>query len=316
VLRLLFRRLVAAAPTLLLVTLGVSLLLSIAPGDPALTIAGGAGEPSREQVEAVREKFHLDDSPFVQYGRWASGAVVLDFGTAYTGSGPVRDQIWSRLPITAGLAFAAVAIALLLAVPLGTVAGARSGGMLDRLSRMISTLGVSIPNFCLAILLVVVVAVDRRWLPSGGFVRLTDDPVEWLRHTLLPAATLGFGLAGVLSRQLRGSLVDVLDSRFVQAAWARGCTRRTVVGKHGLKNAAIAPITVLGVQVGYLLGGTVIVEMIFGIPGLGPYMLKGITDRDLPVVQGVTFVFVLWQMAASFLVDVAYGLLSPKARLD
>jgi len=184
VLRLLFRRLVAAAPTLLLVTLGVSLLLSIAPGDPALTIAGGAGEPSREQVEAVREKFHLDDSPFVQYGRWASGAVVLDFGTAYTGSGPVRDQIWSRLPITAGLAFAAVAIALLLAVPLGTVAGARSGGMLDRLSRMISTLGVSIPNFCLAILLVVVVAVDRRWLPSGGFVRLTDDPVEWLRHTL------------------------------------------------------------------------------------------------------------------------------------
>jgi peptide/nickel transport system permease protein len=315
-LKLLLHRLAAAVPTLLLVTLGVSLLLSIAPGDPALTIAAGAGEPSREQVERIREEFNLDDSPFVQYAQWAADAVSLDFGTAYTGSGPVRDQIWSRLPITAGLAGAAVAIALLLAVPLGTVAGARSGGVVDRLSRVVSTLGVSIPNFVLAVLLVVIVAVQRKWLPASGFVRLTDDPVEWLRHILLPAATLGFGLAGVLSRQLRGSLVEVLDSRFVQAAWARGCSRRTVVGKHGLRNAAIAPITVLGVQVGYLLGGTVIVETIFGIPGLGPYMLKGITDRDLPIVQGVTFVFVLWQMAASFLVDVAYGLVSPKARLD
>jgi peptide/nickel transport system permease protein len=316
VLKLLLHRLAAAVPTLLLVTLGVSLLLSIAPGDPALTIAAGSGEPSLEQVEQIREEFNLDESPLVQYAQWASDAVILDFGNAYTGSGPVRDQIWSRLPITAGLAGAAVVIALLIAIPLGTVAGARSGGLVDRLSRVISTLGVSIPNFVLAVLLVVVLAVQRKWLPASGFVRFTDDPVEWLRHIVLPAATLGFGLAGVLSRQLRGSLVDVLDSRYVQAAWARGCTRRTVVGKHGLRNAAIAPITVLGVQVGYLLGGTVIVETIFGIPGLGPYMLKGIIDRDLPIVQGVTFVFVLWQMAASFFVDVAYVLVSPKARLD
>lgn len=314
-LHLVLRRLLSAVPTLILVTLGVFLLLSLVPGDPAVTIASAGGEPTREHVESVREQLHLGDPAVVQYGRWLAGVIRLDFGDSFVTGDSVMGQIAERLPVTLGLATAAIVVALVIAFPLGVYSGMRPGGAVDRISRVYTSLGLAVPNFFLAVLLVAVVAVQARLLPPSGYAPLFEDPGSWVKFTVLPAVTLGVYVSAVLSRQLRGSLLDVLDARYVQAAWARGGSARTVVGRHALKNASITPVTVLGLQFGYLVGGTVIIEQIFSIPGLGDLMLRGIVNLDLPVVQGVTFVFVLTQISMSLLVDLLYGLLNPKVRV-
>lgn len=313
-LQMLVRRLVSLIPTLLLVTFTVYLLLSLVPGDPALTIAGAGGAPTPEAVERVREEYHLDDPFFVQYGRWAWNAVQLDLGSSAVTGTSVSDEIISRLPITISIAFWATVVALVLGTPLGIWSGLRPGGKFDRFARVISIGGVSIPNFWLAIVLCVFFAVKNKWLPAGGYVKLGEDPWEWFKHLVLPALTLGMSLAGVMQRQLRAAVIDVIGSKYITAAWARGGSPRTVVGKHALKNAAIPPITVLGLQVGYLIGGTVITEQVFAIPGLGTYMLRAIINLDMAVVQGVTLVFVLTTITMSLVVDLVYGLLNPKVR--
>jgi peptide/nickel transport system permease protein len=301
---------------LLIVTFLVTMLLSLVPGDPAVTIASAGGMASPEQIDEARERFNLDDSPLERYVRWVGDAVKFDLGESYETSKSVTSELASRLPVTLGLALASLVIAVAIGFPLGLFAGIRPGGTSDRFSRVFSSLGLAIPSFLLGIILVVVFAVRLGWLPPSGYVNITESPSEWLRHIILPALTLAVVLAAGFSRQLRAALVDQLGSRYVQAAWARGGSRRTVVGKHALKNASIAPITLLAIQFGYLLGGTVIIEQIFSIPGIGPYLLKAIINLDLPVIQGVTLVFVLTQMMMSLIVDLAYGALNPKVRVS
>lgn len=312
----LVRRVLSLIPILLLVTFGVFMLISLVPGDPAVTIASVGGNPNPETVERLREELHLSDPTIVRYFRWLSDAVRFDFGDSYTTSRPVIDDITSRFPVTASVAVAAITVGIVVGLPLGLVSGMRPGGLSDRVSRAFASLGVSVPSFWLGIMLVLLFAVKLGWLPAGGFVRVTESPLGWLETVALPAITLGFGVFAVFARQLRTGLVDVLNSKYVQAAWARGGTPARVVGKHALKNAAIAPITVLGLQFGALLGGTVIVEQIFSIPGIGPYMLRAITTYDMPVVQGVTLVFVLTQVTLSLVIDVVYGFLNPKIRVN
>jgi peptide/nickel transport system permease protein len=165
------------------------------------------------------------------------------------------------------------------------------------------------------VILVSVFAVQWHLFPSSGYVRISTSFIDWLDHIALPAFTLGLLVAGTLARQLRGALIDTLETPYIRAAWARGGTRRVVLLRHGLKNAAIPAVTVFGIQIGYLLGGAVIIEQIFSIPGLGTYMLQGITSHDLPIVQGVAIVFVLFQMTMCLLVDLSYGYLNPKVRV-
>jgi peptide/nickel transport system permease protein len=310
---LVFRRIIAAIPILLITSIGVFLLASLVPGDAATTLAGGQNA-TQEQVAQIRKDLHLNDPLLVQYGRWLGRASHFDLGKSLYSKKTVASEIRHRLAVTLSLAVSALVVALVVGIPLGMISGVRPGSRYDQGARIVSTLGVAIPSFVLAIGLVVLFSVRHRILPPAGYVPITEAPVRFLRYMALPALTLGIGLAASIARQLRGSLIDVLDSDYIRVAWAKGATPRVVVAKHALKNAAVPALTVLGLQFGYLLGGTVIVEQIFSIPGLGNLMLRSITGSDLPVIQGLALVFVIGQITMSLLVDIGYGFLNPKVR--
>jgi peptide/nickel transport system permease protein len=291
--RLIVRRLISVPPVLLVVSFAVFLLLELVPGDPAVTLAGGASA-TPAQIARVRRQLHLNDPVLVQYWHWLWGVLHLNFGNSLATGLPVSTQLASRFPVTLSL---------------------RPHGVIDGGARVISSVGVAMPNFWLAVILVSAFAVQVRLFPSSGFTQPTSSLGQWARDIVLPASALGIAVAAALARQLRGAIVDVMDAAYVRTAWAKGITRSGVMCGHVLKNAAMPAITVLGLQIGYLLGGAVIIEQIFSIPGLGTYMLQGITDHDLPVVQGVALLFVLFQMGMSLLVDISYGYLNPKVRV-
>lgn len=311
----LLRRAMTVPPTLLLVTFGVFLLSRMVPGDPALTLAGGA-DASPEAVAAVREELRLDDPVLVQYLSWLGSAIRLDFGNSlFTGSS-VTETIAHRLPITLGLVLCALVVALLIGVPLGMASGIRPGGLLDRLGRVVSSLAVGVPNFVLAAFLIVTFAVALQWLPPSGYVQFGESLFGWLQHVILPAFAMGLFLSAELSRQIRTGLIAELDKNYVRTLWAKGAGPRRVIGLHAMRNAISPALTVLGVQVGTLLGGSVIVEEIYAIPGLGSYLLEAIVGRDVPVVLGVVTIYVLLQMSMSLLVDFLYGVLNPRIRVS
>jgi peptide/nickel transport system permease protein len=280
--RFVVRRLVGMVPLMLIVSIGVFLLVAIVPGDAARAIAGP--EATADDIVRIRHQYHLDKPLVVQYGYW--------------------------------LVLAAAFWALIIGIPLGIVAGIRPGRALDNIARLASGMGLAVPGFVMAIILVILFGVQRHWFPILGFVRFHESPGGWLHHVVLPAVTLGGIMAAVMIRQLRAAMLDVLDSNYVRAAWARGGSVQRVILQHGLKNAAMPAVTVFGLQLAALLGGAVLVEQIFSIPGLGPYMLTAITGRDVPVVQAVTLVFVICQMTVSLLVDISYGFLNPKVRVS
>ena len=311
--RFIISRLLAMIPMLLIVSFGVFLLMTLAPGDPAVVIGGVDATP--EQLEEIREEYHLDEPFVVQYVYWLRDAATFDLGTSRYGGTEVSEAIGERWPVTANLVLASAFIALLIGVPLGVLSGIRPGHALDNGGRLLSGVGLAVPNFVAAIALIVVVGVQRQWLPILGFVPFTESPLEWARHLFLPALTLGATLAAIMIRQLRAAMIDVLDSNYVRAAWARGGSPRRVVGLHGLKNAAMPAVTVFGFGIAALLGGSVIVEEIFSIPGLGPFLLDSIASRDIPVVLAITLLFVVTQLVMSLLVDLTYGWLNPKVRV-
>jgi peptide/nickel transport system permease protein len=308
------RRLLALVPILLLVSFGVFLLVSLVPGDAAVTLAGGENA-TPASIAQVRAQLHLNEPLASQYWDWLSHAAHLDFGTSIEDGTSVSTNLRSRVPVTLGLVIAATVVSLLIGVPLGIISGLRPGGGADRAARLTASLGVAVPNFWLAVVLVAVFSVHWHLLPPSGYAAFTASPTAWARHMVLPAVALGVASATALARQLRAELVDVLDETYIRTAWAKGATSRLVVAKHALKNAAIPAITILGLQIGYLLGGAVIVEQIFALPGLGTYFIRGVLSSDLPVIQGVTIVFVLAQLTMSLLVDLSYGLLNPKVRV-
>jgi peptide/nickel transport system permease protein len=312
--RLVFRRLLSVIPLLLVVSFGIFVLLALVPGDPAVTLAGGLNA-TPQSIARVRAQLHLNDPLLVQYWHWLTQVLHGNLGTSLSTNQPVAHQIATRLPVTLDLVLASAIVALVVGIPLGIISGVRPGGSLDTGARTFSTMGLAVPSFWLAVILVSVFAVHWRIFPPTGYTDLTASFSGWLKDIVLPAVTLGLLLAASIARQLRAALIDTLDTPYVRTAWAKGGTRRSVLLRHGLKNASMPVITVLGIQIGYLLGGDVIVEQIFSIPGLGSYMLNGIADKDLPVVQGVTLVFVLVQLFMSLTVDISYGYLNPKVRV-
>jgi peptide/nickel transport system permease protein len=312
---LLLRRLLSLIPLLLLVTFGVYLLVALVPGDASVTLAGGESA-TPERIAEVKSQLHLDEPLVQQYGRWLGDAVQGDLGRSLFTHVPVSEDIADRVPITLGLVFASLVVGLVLGIPLGVVSALRPGRAVDGGARAATSLALAVPNYWLAIELVVLFAVTWKLLPPSGYVKFTDDPLEWVRHMALPAIALGVWSAASLARQLRASLIDALDSRYVRTAWAKGSGTARVVLKHAMKNAAIPVVTVLGLQIGFLLGGTVIIEQIFSIPGLGPYFIRGVTALDVPVIQGVAIVFVLFTVVLSLLVDISYGLLDPRVRVE
>ncbi len=313
-LRLLARRLVALLPVLLITSLGVFSLTFAVPGDPARTLAGGENA-TPEQIARVRDELGLDDPLVEQYGRWVSHAIVLDFGNSLVSHRSVNETLIARMPATLTLAISAMLVALLIGLVVGVSSGIRPGSWSDRGGIVFATLGVSIPSFVLAILLIRFFAIDRGWFPAIGFVSIGDSVVEWLHHIALPALALGWVAAAALGRQLRSGLIESLRSDYVRTSWALGSSSATVVGRHALRNAAIPAITVAGLQLTTLLGGTVVIEKVFSIQGIGSYLFDGVLNKDLPIIQGVVVWFIVIQLAVNLIVDMVLLAVNPRLRV-
>jgi peptide/nickel transport system permease protein len=311
-LRVAVGRLASAIPLVLLITLGTFALGQLMPGDQAYAVAGPDASP--ERVAQVRRDLDLDDPAPVRYVRWLGDAVQGDLGVSASTRRPVADELGRRWPVTASLGVAALALALVLGVPIGVAQGLRPGSWLDRALLALVSLGLAAPAFWLATVLVYLLSVERRWLPAMGYVPFGESPVEWARHIVMPAITLAVVGAAEIARQLRAGLVGVMQQDHIRAAQARGLGPWAVAGRHALRNAALPVLTIIGLRIGQLLAGAVIVEEIFDLRGMGSYALDAILGQDFAVVQGVVLVTAVVVVVANLVVDLLYHWADPKAR--
>jgi peptide/nickel transport system permease protein len=308
------RRLAAMVPLLILITLGVYALVLLIPGDPARTLAGGLHAQPAE-IARIRHQLHLDEPFFAQYWRWVTHAVRGDLGTSLFQHQTVASAIATRLPLTLSLAVGGLIVSILIGIPTGIIAGTRPGTVADRAATVGSSAGIAIPDFWLGIMLAVAFAVKIHLLPDLGYVSFSQSPWGWFDHLILPWFALGLGGGATLARQVRGEMIDVLDRDYIRTARAAGIAERQVIGRLALKNALTPAMTIVGIQFAYLLGGTVIIEQIFSIPGLGSFMLQAIDTKDLPVIQGVVLLTAVTFVVVNLIVDIGYGILNPKVRV-
>jgi len=309
--RLLARWLVTSVLLLFVVSALTFALAALAPGDAARVILGMNG--TQEQYEALRLQLGLDDPLLVRYWEWLSGALRGDLGESIFSGQPVVEIIGGRLGPTFSLVFGALIFSAVIGVALG-IASARSRGFLSKATDVLSLAGASIPNFWLGFLLVTAFAVTLPLLPATGYVEFTDSPSEWARSLVLPVITLGIGGVALIAKQTRDSMSRQLSLEYVDAMRAQGLSEQSIVFRHVLKNAAIPITTVLGVMFIGLFSGTVLVENVFALPGLGGLVVQATASHDIPVVQGVALVFAVMVVIANLAVDLIYGLLNPKAR--
>jgi peptide/nickel transport system permease protein len=290
----------------------VFLIIRLVPGDPVLAVLGLNATP--ELVARLREDLGLNDPIYVQYVHWLADLLRGDFGLDYRSNESIGRLLLDRLPVTIELTAMALVLSIAFAVPLGVLAAVRRGRIADKASQGISLVGISVPDFWLGIMLILVFSLGLGVLPSSGYVPLADDPVENLRHMILPALALAAGLAAVLIRITRAAMLDVLHEDHIRFTRAKGVSQRAVVFKHALRNAAIPIVTVVGLQAGYLLGGAIVIEQVFALPGVGRLVLDSVLQRNYPVVQAsvlvVGLLFVLTNLAA----DLLYAVLNPKLR--
>ena len=308
----LIRRILAAIPILILVGLITFLLIHLTPGDPAAVVAGE--NASLEAIEAARHRLGLDQPFLLQFWHWLRAVSVGDLGTSFTSGRPVTDLIFDRMPITLSLTAGSTLIGVGLAVPLGVFAAIKRGSYLDRITIFGTSLGIAAPEFFIGLLLVLIVALNWGWLPATGYIPFAEDPVEYFRRLALPSLTLGLGVAAELARQVRGAMIDVLSRDYIQTARAKGLSTLSIIVKHGLKNASIPVVTVLGLQIRRLLGGAVIVEQIFAMNGVGSLAVRAVFLRDLPVLLGVALSTAVVVLFVNLLVDMSYGYFDPKVR--
>jgi len=311
-LRYLARRAVSTIPMLVLVGLITFLLIHITPGDPAAVVAGE--NASLEAIEEARRRLGLDQPFVVQFWHWLVRVLHGDLGTSFTSGKPVTELIFDRMPITLSLTTGATLIGLLIAVPLGVFAATKRGSWLDRITILGTSMGIAAPEFFIGLLLVLVIALQWGLLPATGYIPFSEDPVEWALRLILPSITLGLGVAAELARQVRGAMIDVLSRDYIQTARAKGLSTASIIVKHGLKNAAIPVVTVLGLQIRRLLGGTVIVEQIFAMNGVGSLAVRAVFLRDLPVLLGVALTTAIVVLLVNLIVDMSYSYFDPKVR--
>jgi peptide/nickel transport system permease protein len=310
--RVLITRLALTVPILLGMSVLVFLIIRLVPGDPVLAVLGLNATP--DLIARLREDLGLNDPLHVQYFHWLADILRGDFGLDYRSNESIGQLLLDRLPVTVELAGLSLLLAVVAAVPLGVLAALHRGRSADKAAQGVSLFGISIPDFWLGIMLILVFSLGLGLLPSSGFVPLAQDPVENLRHMLLPAATLAAGLAAVLIRITRAAMLDILQQDHIRFTRAKGVEERIVIFKHALRNAAIPIVTVIGLQAGYLLGGAIVIEQVFALPGVGRLVLDSVLQRNYPVVQAsvlmVGTMFVLTNLAA----DLLYAVLNPKLR--
>jgi len=304
--RFLLRRLALTVPVLIGVSTLVFLLIHLIPGDPVQAMLGDSASP--QDIETLRERLGLNRPLYVQYGSFMTGVVTGDLGTSIRTNEKVMAAIAERMPATVELAMASMAVAILIAIPLGILAAVRAGTGVDHVATTLSLLGISMPTFWLGPLLAIIFSVSLGWLPVSG--RGT------LAHLVLPAITLGAPLAAVLARITRASVIEELGELYVLAARAKGVSRSRAVLKHAFRNSLIPIVTVLGLQFGAVLTGAVITETIFAWPGVGRLLIQSISARDYPAVQGCILLIAVTYVSVNLLVDLAYGFLDPRIRYE
>jgi peptide/nickel transport system permease protein len=308
--RLIARRLLQVVPIVVLATFIVFGLLKLVPGDIALTLAGD--NASDERIAEIRQLYGLDRPFLIQYASWLWKALHGDLSKSLLSGEPVLTSIARSFPNTLLIVALAMAIALILGIPLGIAAASRPHGTLDKTVMAVASIGIAVPNFWLAMILVAIFALQLNWLPATGSVPLSAGIREALGHAILPALALAAGGIAEVSRQLRSSLIDILSSQAVRTLHAKGLSPSVILWKHGLKNVSVNLLTVISLLANRLLAATVVVEAVFAIPGMGNLIVHAAIHRDFPVVQGVVFAMVLVVVTINLLADVLYGVLDPR----
>jgi peptide/nickel transport system permease protein len=306
------RRVLAIIPVLFGISILVFLLVHLIPGDVAQILLGT--QATDQQIETLRRTFGLDRPLPVQYVDWLSHVLRGDFGVSFRTNRPVLPDLIARFGVTLQLTLTSMVIALLVSIPLGVASANKRGQTSDAISRVVALLGLSIPNFWLGTLLILFVSLVLHWLPPVGFTSLLDNPWTALQTLILPAIALGTAVAAFIMRMVRSSLLEVLRQDYIRTAYAKGLRENSVLYSHALKNAFIPVLTVIGVQIGYLLGGAVIIESIFSLPGMGRFLLDSISNRDYSIVQGgVLFIALIFSLV-NLSVDLVYAWIDPRIR--
>lgn len=306
------KRLSVGLVTLLVASVVVFAVLEVLPGDPAQLMLGM--NATDEAVAALREQMGLDQPLFVRYASWIGGLLVGDFGRSFTYSSPVLDLIAERAVVSLPLALIALAMSTVIAIPVGLFAAARRGKAADTVTMGAAQIGVAVPNFWFALILIYVFAVWLRLVPSGGFPGWDAGVWPGIKALLMPAVALALPQAAILSRVTRSALLEVLGEDYIRTARAKGMPRRHVLWRHALRNAMIPVLTILGLQFAFLLAGTIIIENVFYLPGLGRLVFQAITQRDLIVVEGVVMLLVASVILVNIVVDICYALVDPRLR--
>lgn len=306
------RRLLLAIPTLLIISLFVFSLQKLLPGDPVLVMAGEERDPAL--LELLREKYHLNDPIPMQYVAWIGNAVQGDLGISLRTNQPVVDLIAEKLPVTLQLALMSMSFALLIGIPLGVLAAVKKNTFLDYLTSVLALSGLSVPNFWLGIMLILLVSVKLGWLPASGYQPFFVDPLLSLKTMLMPSFVLGNALAASMMRHTRSAMIGVLSSDYVRTARAKGLSERAVILSHGFRNAVLPIVTLSALLFGELLAGAVLTEQIFTIPGFGKLIVDAVFTRDYAVVQGVVLCTAIGFIGMNLLADVLYVVLNPRMR--
>lgn len=310
--RFILQRLVIAIPTIILISIFVFTLQKLLPGDPVLAMAGEERDP--EVLEFLREKYRLNDPIPVQYLTWIGNAMTGDLGISLRTNQPVLELIGQKLPVTIQLATMAMIFALVIGIPAGILSAVKKGTLTDYVANVVALSGLSIPNFWLGIMLILLVSVKWQLLPASGYVPLSEDPVRSIKVMIMPAFVLGTALAATLMRHTRSAMLSVLSSDYVRTARAKGLSERRVILKHAFRNAMTPIVTLTALLFGELIAGAVLTEQIFTIPGFGKLVVDAVFNRDYAVVQGIVLVTAVGFIVMNLFADIAYVLLNPRLR--
>jgi peptide/nickel transport system permease protein len=314
--RYIAKRLLSLIPVLFGVSLIVFFLVRLIPGSALEMYMGTQVEATPQQMQELKRIFGEDKPVPVLYVEWVGQLVRGDFGYSLRTGRPVLPDILSRLPLSLELTLLSLIIALAIGLPQGIASSLKQNPVADVINRVIGLLGLSLPQFWLASLMVLVFSNTRGWIPMGNYVKFTVDPLKNLQMLFLPALAIGIGFSAVIMRYTRNSMLEVMQMDYIRTARAKGLKKRVVIGRHALKNAILPVITVVGFNAGYLLGGSIVIEEVFALPGMGRLALYAIYQRDYPLIQGIVLVIATIFVLVNLLTDIVYALVDPRIRLD
>ena len=310
------KRILLFIPTLIMVTLLVFVIVRLIPGDPALMLlfGDGDGQFTQEELDNLRKKLGTDKPIYEQYGLWVWNMLHLDFGKSYRSEAPIAGDLKDKFAVTFELTILAVLMAVVVAVPLGVISAIKQDTLIDYVARIITLAGIALPTFWVGILTVYLLVRLFHWLPPLEYVQIWEDPAKNLQQLIFPAITLGALLMAFIARVTRSAMLEVFREDYIRTARAKGLAEQVIIVRHALKNALLPVITVSGYQFGVLIGGTVVTEVIFLVPGMGRFMIDAISSRDYAIVQAVIVVIVVVVLVVNLLMDLVYGWLNPRIR--